>query len=50
MKNQKYIQLVVRIAVASAFLSAVADRLGYWGPPGSPNASWGKLSCVFQHT
>jgi len=39
--NQKYIQLFVRIAVATAFLSAVADRLGYWGPPGSPNASWG---------
>lgn len=39
--NQKYIQLFVRMAVAIAFLSAVADRLGYWGPPGSPNASWG---------
>lgn len=39
--NQKYIQLFVRIAVATAFLSAVADRLGFWGAPGSPNASWG---------
>jgi putative oxidoreductase len=39
--NQKYIQLFVRVAVATAFLSAVADRLGYWGGPGSPNASWG---------
>lgn len=43
MKNnrQQYIQLFVRVAVATAFLSAVADRLGYWGAPGSPNASWG---------
>ncbi|WP_257669792.1 DoxX family membrane protein [Parapedobacter tibetensis] len=39
--NQQYIQLFVRVAVATAFLSAVADRLGYWGEPGSPNASWG---------
>lgn len=37
----KYIQLFVRLAIASALLSAVADRLGFWGPPGSPNASWG---------
>ena len=39
--KQKYIQLFVRIAVATAFLSAVADRLGYWGAPGSPNVVWG---------
>lgn len=39
--NQRYIQLFVRIAVATAFLSAVADRLGFWGEPGSQNASWG---------
>lgn len=37
----KIIQLFVRLAVATAFLSAVADRLGFWGPPGSENASWG---------
>ena len=36
-----YSQLFVRFAVATAFLSAVADRLGFWGPPGSVNASWG---------
>ena len=35
------IQLFVRFAVATAFLSAVADRLGYWGAPGSNNVSWG---------
>lgn len=39
--NQKYFQLFVRIAVATAFLSAVADRFGIWGKPGSQNVSWG---------
>lgn len=36
-----YIQFFARIAMATAFLSAVADRFGYWGPPGSRLASWG---------
>lgn len=35
-------QLFVRLAIATAFLSAVADRLGYWGSPGGPNIAWGK--------
>lgn len=34
-------QLWLRLAVSSAFLSAVADRLGLWGKPGSPHATWG---------
>jgi thiosulfate dehydrogenase [quinone] large subunit len=25
------------------FLSAVTDRFGLWGPPGSPNVAWGNL-------
>jgi len=36
-----YSQFFVRLAVATAFLSAVADRLGFWGAPGTANASWG---------
>ena len=39
--NQKYLQLFVRLSVGTGFLSAVADRFGFWGEPGSPNASWG---------
>jgi hypothetical protein len=31
----------VRITLAIAFLSAVADRVGLWGPPGAPNVAWG---------
>ena len=31
----------VRIALAVAFISAVADRLGLWGQPGAVNVAWG---------
>ena len=31
----------LRLMLAAAFLSAVGDRLGAWGPHGSPHASWG---------
>src|SRR5438093_4718578 len=35
---------LLRIALAMAFLSAVADRFGLWGPPGSPGVGWGDLT------
>ena len=44
MSNERILQLarvVVRVALASAFLIAVADRLGLLGPYGSRNVSWG---------
>lgn len=31
----------LRIALSAAFLSAVADRVGLWGPPGAPGVAWG---------
>ncbi|SDH48788.1 DoxX family protein [Chitinophaga filiformis] len=34
-------QLFLRLALAASLLSAVADRLGIWGPPGTVNVSWG---------
>ncbi len=34
---------VVRLALAASFLSAVADRLGLWGPPGAADVSWGSV-------
>jgi putative oxidoreductase len=34
---------VVRLALAASFLSAVADRLGLWGPPGTSGVSWGSV-------
>ena len=36
--------LFLRIALAIGFLSAVADRFGLWGPPGSPGVAWGDLT------
>jgi hypothetical protein len=36
--------LLLRIALAAAFASAVADRFGIWGQPGTKGVSWGDLS------
>ncbi|MCA9689965.1 MAG: hypothetical protein R3B09_23695 [Nannocystaceae bacterium] len=33
--------LALRVALAASYLSAVADRLGWWGPPGAPGVTWG---------
>jgi len=37
-------QWFLRLSLAAGFLSAVADRLGLWGPPGAPNVGWGEWS------
>ena len=31
----------LRLSIAGGFLSAVADRFGIWGAPGTPNVAWG---------
>jgi uncharacterized membrane protein YphA (DoxX/SURF4 family) len=31
----------LRLSIAAGFLSAVADRFGIWGIPGTPNVAWG---------
>ncbi len=33
--------LILRWALAVTILSAVADRFGLWGPPGTTNVAWG---------
>lgn len=33
--------ILLRLALAGSYLSAVADRFGIWGPPGTPNVVWG---------
>lgn len=33
----------LRFALGAGFLSAVADRLGFWGPPGTPLVAWGNF-------
>ena len=44
------ITVYFRIAVGIGFLSAVADRLGLWGPPGTPNVSWGNFHNFLAYT
>jgi hypothetical protein len=44
MINERILRItraILRVALASAFLVAVADRLGLFGPYGSRNVSWG---------
>ena len=41
--QQKYILIFVRMALGFSFLSAVADRFGFWGAPGETNVGWGDL-------
>jgi hypothetical protein len=36
--------LLLRVALAAAFLSAVADRFGLWGPAGTGGVGWGDLA------
>jgi len=46
----KLIVLFARLAVALGFLSAVADRFGLWGAPGSPNVAWGNFGNFANYT
>lgn len=41
MTDLRWAVIAFRLAMGVTFLSAVADRFGLWGPPGSPNAGWG---------
>jgi putative oxidoreductase len=40
-KRSAIIQLYLRLALGIDFLVLGLDRLGVWGPYGSPNVSWG---------
>jgi hypothetical protein len=41
---------LLRIALAAAFLSAVADRFGIWGPNGAHGVGWGDWSHFVAYT
>jgi thiosulfate dehydrogenase (quinone) large subunit len=43
MQDQRLQTAFLRIGLAAGFLSAVADRLGLWGPYGRPNVAWGDM-------
>ena len=40
----------LRLALGVAFLSAVADRFGLWGPAGTKNVAWGDFAHFTQYT
>lgn len=42
--------LFVRLALGAGFLSAVADRLGLWGPPGADGVAWGDWAAFLEYT
>ena len=46
--QEKMIAYFLRMALAIGFLSAVADRLGFWGSAGSTNVAWGNFE-NFEH-
>lgn len=43
-------RLFARLALGTAFLSAVLDRFGVWGPHGAKNASWGDFAHFVKYT
>lgn len=47
---RRFAPVFLRVALGAAFLSAVADRFGLWGPPGTKNASWGDFAHFMQYT
>ena len=44
------ITLYLRLGLGIGFLSAVADRLGWWGPPGTPQVAWGNFQNFLTYT
>ncbi len=43
MRDQQFQTVFLRVGLAAGFLSAVADRLGVWGPYGKANVAWGDM-------
>lgn len=50
MQDQRFPTVFLRIALAAGFLSAVADRLGMWGPPGTLRVAWGDMGHFLTYT
>lgn len=45
--NMRYIKIFLRVALATSFLSAVADRFGLWGAEVS---AWGNWNSFMEYT
>lgn len=46
----RFAAIALRVALAAGFLSAVADRFGLWGMPGTPGVAWGDWPHFLTHT
>lgn len=46
----RFATIALRVALAAGFLSAVADRVGLWGMPGTPGVAWGDWSHFLTYT
>jgi uncharacterized membrane protein YphA (DoxX/SURF4 family) len=46
----KFSSAFLRLALGTAFLSAVADRFGLWGVYGHPNVAWGNYARFVDYT
>jgi uncharacterized membrane protein YphA (DoxX/SURF4 family) len=46
----KFSSVFLRLALGISFLSAVADRFGFWGSYGEPNVAWGDYSRFVAYT
>jgi thiosulfate dehydrogenase (quinone) large subunit len=49
MQEQVIQTVFLRFGLAVGFLSAVADRLGMWGPYGRPTVAWGDMEHFFPY-
>lgn len=43
-QDPRYAAVFLRVALGCSFLSAVADRFGFWGAYGKPRVAWGDFS------
>jgi len=50
LRLRRLASLYLRLALGVAFLSAVADRFGVWGPHGGNNVAWGDFTRFTQYT
>ncbi|HXC97554.1 MAG TPA: hypothetical protein VNU92_17775 [Edaphobacter sp.] len=46
----RYAIWTARFAFSATLLSAIADRLGFWGPHGAHNVAWGDWSHFVHYT
>jgi uncharacterized membrane protein YphA (DoxX/SURF4 family) len=49
-RSAGFSSVFLRLALGLSFLSAVADRFGWWGAFGQPNVSWGDFARFVDYT